>query len=323
MSDYVRRFLGISPYFEVMIRKAYWTSPSLYSASQNLLRLVQKPSRVDANTDSGTASFDDILKTLERFGVSPSGVLVVHSSMAELRKTTLTATAVIERLREFIGMRGTLAMPAIPRYDEEPAGIKRITTDMSTTILTYDVKRTLPWTGALPLKLMQRKDSIRSLHPLNSMVAVGPDAEEMMASNLDGERPPPCGDSSSWNYCLEKGAKIAFLGVDVAHSLTMIHVAEDCYMDTWPIANWYRDRIFRIVEGKEERMVTVRERHPMWAMHYAERTLARDLLRLGIQKCTTVSGISVSVIDAKELLGFLNSRKASGYPYYMWKSDRA
>jgi aminoglycoside 3-N-acetyltransferase len=102
----------------------------------------------------------------------------------------------------------------------------------------------------------------------------------------------------------------------------MIHVAEDCYVDTWPIAGWYRDRMFRVVDKTGERNITVRERHPKWAMHYAERTLARDLLRFGIQKCISISGIDVSVVDARNLLDFLNSRKASGYPYYMWKSNR-
>lgn len=322
MSDFVRGILGVSPYLEVVIRKAYWTSPGLHAASQRLQRLLQRPVRPDANAISATARFDDILMALARFGVSPGGVLVVHSSMAELARTKLTATAIIDRLREFVGMDGTLAMPAIPRYGDEPMGIERIAADLSSTVFTYDVKRTMPWTGALPLKLMLRKDSIRSSHPLNSMVALGPDAQEMMARNLDGDHPLPCGENSSWNYCLQKGAKIVFLGVDVAHSLTMIHVAEDCYVDTWPIAGWYRNRMFRVVDRTGERNISVRERHPKWAMHYAERTLARDLLRFGIQKSISVSGIDISVVDARELLNFLNSRKTSGYPYYMWKSNR-
>lgn len=319
MSDLKHRILGLSPQFEVMIRKAYWTNPSLHAAAQRVDALLRRTKRVDTAESSTVANFDNVLSTLEQFGVVPGGILVVHSSMGQLKKTGLSAATIIDRLMEFNGSTGTLAMPAIPRYDDEPTGIARITTDISTKVLTYDVKRTMPWTGALPLKLMVRRGSIRSLHPLNSMVAMGANAAEMMEANLDGDRPLPCGKSSSWNYCLENGAKIVFLGVDVAHSITMIHVAEDCYLESWPVANWYRDRVFRVISDKFDKVVTVRERHPRWAMHYAERTLARDLLRLGIQKHTTVDGIDVSVIDAQELLVFLNSRKASGYPYYLWK----
>lgn len=319
MSASPKNLLGLSPYLEVLVRKAYWTNPSLNSAAQYMQQKLQRRAHKNANPGAATASFDNILAALERYGVSPGGVLVLHSSMAELGKTKLSATVIIDRLREFVGPKGTLAMPAIPRYEGDPVGVERITADLSTTEMTYDVKRTMPWTGALPLKLMLRKDAIRSSHPLNSMVALGPEAEEMMSKNLDGERPLPCGENSSWNYCLQKGAKIVFLGVDVAHSLTMIHVAEDAYPHEWPIPNWYRDRLFRVLDKRGERKVVVRERHPKWAMYYAERTLARDLLRHGIQKSIFVDGITVSVIDARELLAFLNSRKSSGYPYYMWK----
>ena len=320
MNNIIRRILGLSPYLEVLIRKIYWTSPSLHLVSPKLQMILQKLKKSKKTKRvQETTSFDDILMTLERFGVSPNGILVIHSSMDELAKTKLTATTIIDRLIKYNGSNGTIAMPAFPKYKEELVGIKRITNDLSDTVYTYDVKRTMPWTGALPFKLMLRKNSIRSSHPLNSMVAIGAEAEAMMKSNLDGDRPLPCGQNSSWNYCLQNNAKIIFLGVDVAHSLTMIHVAEDCFVNTWPIAKWYRDRTFRVIDGKGERNVIVRERHPKWAMNYAERTLARDLIRFGVQKHTKVSGIDVSVIDAKELLDFLNRRKVVGYPYYMWK----
>lgn len=322
MENMIRKILGLSPYLEVMVRKIYWTSSILHVILNNLQRLRRKPAKKIAEINLDVANFEDILAKLRHFGVPPDCILVIHSSMAELGKTKLTATAIIDRLIEFNGAKGTLAMPAFPRYAEEPAGIKRITTDMSKNVITYDVKRTMPWTGALPLKLMLRKASIRSSHPLNSMVAYGSEAEAMMKNNLAGDHPLPCGEHSSWNYCLQKGAKIIFLGVDVAHSMTMIHVAEDCYLDTWPISCWYRDRIFRVVDNEGEREISVRERKPKWAIHYAERTLARDLLRYGIQKYSKVSGIDVSVIDAQELLKFLNERKATGYPYFMWKSIR-
>ncbi len=319
MSTSLRSLLGLSPYVEVLVRKAYWSNSGMNSAAQKLQQKLQRQTHQSERPATSVVRFDDILAFLESSGVSPGGVLVVHSSMAELGKTNLTATSIIDRLREFIGPQGTLAMPAIPRYEAEPVGIERITADLSATEMTYDVKRTLPWTGALPLKLMLRKDSIRSSHPLNSMVALGPFAEEMMSRNLVGDRPLPCGENSSWNFCLQKGAKIVFLGVDVAHSLTMIHVAEDAYVDDWPIPNWYRDRIFRVLDKSGEHKCVVRERHPKWAMHYAERTLARDLLRFGIQKSIVAGGIDVAVIDAQELLAFLNGRKSAGYPYYMWK----
>lgn len=319
VSNFINKILGFSPYLEVVIRKLYWQKDTLHSVLGWLSVLLKKTRRNKTKVDYEEVDFDEILKALNDFGVSPNGILVIHSSMNELAKTKLTPTKIIEKLIKYNGLYGTIAMPAFPKYKDEPVGVARITADLSETIFKYDVNRTTPWTGALPFKLMLRKDSIRSSHPLNSMVAVGKDAVAMMEKNIKGVSPLPCGKNSSWNYCLQQGAKIVFLGVDVAHSLTMIHVAEDCYVEDWPIKNWYRNRMFRVVDSAGEKNILVRERDPKWSMHYAERTLARDLLRFGIQKHVNISGIDVSVIDSKELLDFLNNRKSFGYPYYMWK----
>jgi len=311
--------LGISPYLEVVVRKLYWNFFFLHSILERLAVIFKKTRQNKKKVNYEQVDFDEILNALDRFGVSPNGILVIHSSMNELAKTKLTPTKIINKLIEYNGPNGTIAMPAFPKYKDEPVGVARITTDLSKTIFKYDVNRTPPWTGALPFKLMLRKNSIRSSHPLNSMVALGKDAIAMMENNIKGNKPLPCGENSSWNYCLQQGAKIVFLGVDVAHSLTMIHVAEDCYIEDWPIKNWYRDRTFHVTDSTNEKTILVRERDPKWSMCYAERALARDLLRFGIQKHINVSGIDVSVIDSKELLNFLNNRKGFGYPYFMWK----
>src|SRR5437867_1997900 len=79
------------------------------------------------------------------------------------------------------------------------------------------------WTGVLPTDLMKVPGAKRSLHPLNSVVAHGPHAEDMLRDNLTGERPFACGPGSSWDYCRQHAAKVVALGVDMAHSLTMIH----------------------------------------------------------------------------------------------------
>ena len=319
VSKFINRILEFSPYLEVVIRKLYWQIHTFHSVLAQLSIVLKKIRRHKREVIFEKVDFDKILNALDDFGVSPNGILVIHSSMHELVRTELTAREIIEKLIEYNGLDGTIAMPAFPKYKDEPAGVARITADLSKTIFKYDVNRTTPWTGAIPFHLMRRKDSIRSSHPLNSMVAVGKDAVAMMEKNIKGERPLPCGKNSSWNYCLQQDAKIIFLGVDVAHSLTMIHVAEDCYVEDWPIKNWYRDRIFRVVDSIGDKNILVGERDPKWSMHYAERTLARDLLRFGIQKHVNISGIDISVIDSKELLDFLNNRKSFGYPYYMWK----
>ena len=57
----------------------------------------------------------------------------------------------------------------------------------------------------------------------------------------------------------------------------MIHVAEDLYENEWPVKDWYRNRQFRVIDNEFDKEVTIRERHPKWALFYAEREFSKDL----------------------------------------------
>jgi aminoglycoside 3-N-acetyltransferase len=305
------RLLELSPYIEVIVRRIYWSSPRLVEAFANKTRREQ-PARL-----STTGTMDKIELFMRNHGVCKGSLLVVHSSARALSSTGYSASGIIDRLISLIGSEGTLAMPAFPRYDGEPKGIDRMRADVSDIELVYDVKRSVPWTGAIPFTLMRRQDAKRSHHPLNTMVAVGPMATEMMENNLAGDRPLPCGPNSAWKFCADHKAIVVALGVDMAHSLTMIHVAEDSYQQEWPVNEWYRERRFRVVDQGVGTRIVVRERHPKWAMYFAERTLSKDLKKAGLLASTTIDGILVEVIAAEELIHFLNQRKSSAYPYYM------
>jgi hypothetical protein len=85
------------------------------------------------------------------------------------------------------------------------------------------------------------------------------------------------------------------------------------------VAGWYRDRRFEIVmPDKSVIEACIREREPRWAMNYAERTLAKDLRAAGLLHETDVDGIHLEFLDAREHIGFLNARKASHYPYFIF-----
>jgi aminoglycoside 3-N-acetyltransferase len=306
------QFLESSPYLEVLVRRIYWNTPWLVDyVSKKKIRKIPSSTIATAETFSRIEAF------LKEQGVTPGRIMVVHSSAEALKPTGYSPAQIIDRLIALGGPEATLAMPAIPRYKETGQGAERITKDVSDTVCVYDVKKTLPWTGVLPLKLMQRPGSIRSRHPLNSMVAIGPLAEAMMKDNLVGDKPLACGPNSSWKFCADRKAVIVALGVDMAHSLTMIHVAEDSYEAEWPVDGWYRDRKFVVVSNGEQEEVVVRERHPKWATYFAERTLSRDLKRAGLLVSTEIDGILVEVIESAALMEFLNQRKPSAYPYFL------
>jgi len=306
--------LSFAPWIEVVVKNFYWRSKIVNKllASRTKRRITVEP-----QAPSEPLEFERILDALDGLGVRRGGIMVVHSSMSSLQSTKLTAKEVCAQLLGFLGSTGTLAMPAIPLYRDEPTGPERLTDSICAKSLTYDVRRTPPWTGALPKALMGYPGAIRSRHPLNSMVAVGPDAAAMMEKNIEGARPLACGSGSSWKYCADRDAAIVCIGVDSAHSLTMIHVAEDCWCDEWPVADWYRERKFHVKDGNFESDLTVLERRPRWAINYAERTLQKDLLRMKIIRVETVAGVRIEVCSSARLVEYLKSRRASAYPYWI------
>ena len=308
-----QKILSLSPHIELLVRKIYWDNIRFFAGrSSGTKKKKKKP--------ASAVDIDQVLDELARHRIGNGALLVVHSSYSELKKTGLSPQEVISKLRDLIGPTGTLAMPVIRRYPEDPSVTEILTKDMTSEEPTFDVQSSKVWTGALPKTLLSVPGAVASRHPINSMVAVGPMAREMMANNLVGEKPLPCGINSSWNFCAENNAFVVGLGIDLTHSLTMIHVAEDILDKDWPIDEWYRDRPFKIVDGDFSESVVVRQRHPKWGTYkFAERTLCNDLLRNNILSSGDAAGINVEVLKAGELIEFLASKNKSGYPYFWVK----
>lgn len=316
----IKKIFSQVPEFEVGVRLLYWKVPAIHALLKSFQKkgttVTSAPQRAEVR---GHVSMKSLSAAIRSHGIGDGDILIVHSSMQSLSSTGANPSEIIELLRDIVGKSGTLVMPAIPKYREAPTGTDRIARDLTEEVWTYDVQRTPPWTGALPHKLMKTPGAVRSRFPLNSVVALGKHAEAMLAHELDTPGSTPCGPQSAWAYCANHGAKILMLGVDLAHNLTMIHVAEDCHEDTWPIKNWYRTRKFLIKDAGSTKEVCVRERHPRWAIHYGERRMNADLLSHGVANHSMLAEISLTSLKAQDLLQFLGRRRTSGYPYFLWR----
>ncbi len=309
----LEKIFSISPWIEVCIKTLYWRIPTI---NRLLAARARNQNKVTAVPKQPALSFELIEQALRDSGVQPGDILIVHSSAVALSRTGLTPLEICQRLINFLGAEGTLAAPAIPLFREEPTGSARLTDDICTKRLVYDVKRTPPWTGAIAKALMSMPGALRSRHPLNSMVAIGKHAVPMMEHNIDGYLPTACGPNSSWKYCADRNAKVVFLGVDATHNMTMIHVAEDAWEAQWPVKTWYRHRPFLIKYLGAEFNLTVRERCPKWSIYYGERRLQRDLQRHKILITRDINSFKFAFCESRRLIEFLRE-KNNNYPYWI------
>ncbi len=303
----------LSPRVEVRLRQLYWKNRG------KLGKYNPNIANVEDADEAEKVNFADILNQLREWGVGEGSLLIVHSSYDNLKCTGLKPTEIIDELLRLVGKTGTLAMPAIRAYKECPTHEERLFDGAIPPICKYNLKRTPVSTGLLPAMMLRYPNAVVSKHPLNPLCAIGPLAEQMMAHNLEGDKPSPHGANSSWKFCLDHGALVCGIGTDLRHHNTMGHVAEEAFGDWhWKDDEWYEDRKFVIETPKEESIeIEVKERKPVWGMlHQAELNRYHDFLKNGILKSITFGNVLLEFEESQKLICFLRSKNKNGYPYF-------
>lgn len=308
----IKKLMGINPNFEMIVRRFY-RSPLFNKLLKS--KLKRKKSQAVPPAD-----FKKILEYLELTGIKKGDIVIVHSAYGALKGTGLSTVQIVDELISLVGSEGTVAMPVIRKYPESPDEKDALTQPVENILFKYDVRNSKVWTGIIPITLMKRDGAVTSRLPLNTLCAIGKEAEIMMRNNLEGDNLTPNGITSPWKYCTDRNAWVISLGTDLTHSLTMIHTAEDVMGQNWYVKNWYREKKFRIKDGDFECNKIILERHPKWGMlHFGERKLCRDLLNSKIMKSKEVEGILVESLRSKDLFDFLNAKNKYGYPYFWVK----
>ncbi|UFH46682.1 AAC(3) family N-acetyltransferase [Flavobacterium galactosidilyticum] len=299
------KILSLSPYIELLIRRIYWNNKRLVSRFKGNSIHISK-----------LKDFNKIKNQLIDFGVKKGDILVLHGTYESIEGTGKSPNAIIEELLDLLGDQGTLVMNSARIFPEEKKMIN-LEGSHPNQIVKYDVHKSRVWTGVLPFFMLKHKNSKISRFPINPVVAIGRYAEEMIAKNISGELNSSCGVNSSWKFCVDNNAVVVGLGNDLTHSLTIMHVAEEVMGDNWPISNWYSERKFRVIDKSFDEIVKVKERKPKWGkLHFAERTLCKDLIAANILKTVTIDGVLLEFLKSKELIDFLNSKNDKGYPYF-------
>lgn len=159
--------------------------------------------------------FIDALKSL---GIKEGDLLFVHSDLRPfgLPEKTETREEILEfyysSLREVIGEKGTLAVPAYfyeyARYGEP--------FDPDKSPISKPLGVFSGYINTLPGR-------VRSLSPMQSFAAIGPKAKELCGTSLCGY-----GVSSPWHRLRTLGGKIVFLGTTL-QPMTYVHHIEQQY----------------------------------------------------------------------------------------------
>ncbi|MEM7426730.1 MAG: AAC(3) family N-acetyltransferase [Pseudomonadota bacterium] len=166
-----------------------------------------------------------LITDLQHLGVRPAGVLMVHSSLSSIGQTE-GAAAVIRALLGALGEDGTLVMPAFRESVSQPGLGQEVTEDIRNEALRvsppFDIDHTPTTSGLIPETFRTWPGVTRSTHPTTSVIAIGPQAEQIVT-------PHPLawamGPGSPFGRMYELDAQQLMIGVGF-NRLTMLHYAE-------------------------------------------------------------------------------------------------
>ena len=295
------------PHIEVLVRKIYWNNKVFKCIVKYFYSIIYKNNKTKYINVSKLEFLERFEMMLIKCGIKQGEIIIVHSNTDFLNYYKISPELIINVFKKVIGDTGTLVMPAFPIFKKR---------EKINSYDTYDIEKSYAWTGLLPNTMLKLKDSIRSRCPVNPLVANGREATSMMKNNIYGDLIYAHGELSSWKYCVDKKAKIIGIGLNLEHSLTIIHVAEDCRPKMWP-KYWYKERKYVIKEKQEEYCVSILERNKFTAKYIAEKKMRADFLKNNIIKTDNIYGVSIEVAEADNIINYIYKNKNKYYPYYI------
>lgn len=193
-------------------------------------------------------------EAIRSWGIKAGDTVMLHSSLGKIGFVDGGAGTIINAFLNVIE-NGNLMMPAFPAMG--------FNFDYLETKPVFDVKNTVSRMGMITETFRKMPGVKRSLHPTDSVVALGPYAEEIVKGHY-GRLTPYDDHSPFYKLCAMHG-KIVLLGVDF-NSLTNLHTVEDAVSDfKFPV---YHQKIFEcemIDENGRHSYVKTKVHNPQWS----------------------------------------------------------
>jgi aminoglycoside 3-N-acetyltransferase len=153
----------------------------------------------------------DFLSALAALRISPTGTLLIHSSMKAIGPVEGGADTVLDACIAYM-RDGLLLFPTHSWSDENLVDN------------VYNPLTEPSCVGILTNLFLRRPGVVRSLHPTHSVAALGRDAAAFVAGEEFAET--PCPRAGCWGRLYDRGAQILFLGCSLKRN-TFIHGVEE------------------------------------------------------------------------------------------------
>lgn len=226
---------------------------------------------------------------LKNNGIKAGDVVMLHSSLSRLGYVENGANTIIDAFKNVLTATGTLAMPAFPasgfNYDyliKQPV---------------FEQANTPSKTGVITEKFRKQPGVTRGLHPTDSVIAFGPQADYLVGEqHLDKV---PHGSKSPFFKLTLLDAKIILLGVDL-NSLTNLHTLEDAVTDfKFPVYHSQEFKCKLITQNGQELQMITKTHDPKWSKQRKCNELIPMFKKDGCLIETKINNTTVYIIQAR------------------------
>lgn len=234
-----------------------------------------------------TYKVEELVEAIRNVGVKKGDVVYVHSRLFSLgmmegvKSKEDLCKKVTGAFTDVLGDEGTLVLPAF-------------TTNVARSGGTFIVEETKCDTGILPEYLRLESASVRSCHPINSVVAVGKRAAEICLNVSTSNY----GFNSPYHRMLEMGAKSINLGL-MRYSNSWYH-----YLEGHFCVPYVYNKILDIPVYKDGRKV---EKEFVGILRYLDYGVSYDLsafdnalFKAGVIRNAKIGASEISSVDVKD-----------------------
>ena len=229
----------------------------------------------------------DIVAGLQRLGVRPGDVALVHSSLSAFGRVKGGADTVIDAVLEALGPEGTAVFPAFT-WRKYHAITEPVVFDVAHEPVKDEV-------GIIPETFRRRPGVLRSPHICHSVCALGPRAAEVMGDGVQS-----WGKTSSFGQLEALNAWNLLLGVGTT-SCTALHHCEDLAQVPYRQYRSYEDSTMLLPDGSRQPCTSV-EFLPRPGTRNDFKKMEAVFRKHGILSATTVGNARIMGIRMQDLV---------------------
>jgi aminoglycoside 3-N-acetyltransferase len=244
---------------------------------------------------------------LVELGVQPGDSLMLHSAFGPEYGFRGTIHDLTRVFLDAVGPSGNLLMVSLPYRSSSLEYLGHLK--------SFDVRKTPSMMGLVSEYFRRRDGVLRSLHPTHPVLALGPDAETIVAGHEDCLY--PCGPGTPFEKLADLDGKVIFFNVRFA-TFTFFHYLEHLVSPEMPFP-LYTEQPFEVPVvdccGKRRTVTTY-----VFSLDAIRRrrfdVLERELRRRGLIRRVRIGNSRIEMIRVRDAIDCTRDMLARGQYFY-------